>query len=392
MSAGLGLKLVCRILTTTTTAITRAFTLIYTLSLLTVFTRIQLNLLGRRSYISSVISLATPANEDTIRLEDNDDDDLTHTLGDDLETNRRYLAFSWWLLHPGWKKLMDRVQEVVTEVFGSLNPREDISLSKLSELTVQFRMEMEGSTEEDRRFVLPSLFYPKKSFTANGCRFRSWLSYLLPPREEEEELLPKTGVLGVTGDTSPQTSSALRHLLDETADLIESPSFSHVLTLLNNEAFSTLIEKKCATDAFKSPMDPATVQSLPSLASVPEPKTKLANVLAVMARQAHVIGNGANPPNEYLTVMEQNVRQLEAFAAVIYSSNLNLEIPGSDAKDGSGAPLMADPDSPPVMVNLDEDQSIPSPVAADQDPASAFEKAWGKAVDEDEKQPLNEQR
>lgn len=139
---------------TKTTAITRAFTLIYTLSLLTIFTRIQLNLLGRRSYLSSVISLATPpANESTIRLEDHDDDDLTHTLGDDLETNRRYLAFSWYLLHPGWKKLMDRVQELVTEVFSPLNPREDISLSKLSELTVQVRMKMEGSTEEERRSV-----------------------------------------------------------------------------------------------------------------------------------------------------------------------------------------------------------------------------------------------
>ena len=368
-------------------AITRAFTLIYTLSLLTVFTRVQLNLLGRRSYLSSVISLATPANEDTIRLEDHDDDDLTHTLGDDLETNRRYLAFSWWLLHPGWKKLMERVQEVVTEVFGSLNPREDISLTKLSELTVQFRMEMEGSTEEDRRFVFFFLFIFSKDSQLTGSRFRSWLSYLLPPREEEEELLPKTGVLGVTGDASPQTSSALRHLLDETADLIESPSFSHVLTLLNNEAFATLIEKKCATDAFKSPLEPDTVQSLPSLASVPEQKTKLANVLAVMARQAHVIGNGANPPNEYLTVMEQNVRQLEAFAAVIYSSNLNLDIPGSDAK--GGGPLMADPDSPPIMVHAEEDQTAS---AVDQDPATAFEKAWGKAVDEDEKQPLNEQR
>lgn len=54
---------------------------------------------------------------------------------------------------------MGRVQEVVTEVFGSLNPREDISLSKLSELTVQFRMEMEGSTEEDRRYVLSCLVF-----------------------------------------------------------------------------------------------------------------------------------------------------------------------------------------------------------------------------------------
>lgn len=135
-------------------AISRAFTLIYTLSLLTVFTRIQLNLLGRRNYLSSVISLATPpADASTIRLEDHDDDDLTQTLGNDFETNRRYLAFSWWLLHRGWKQLMDRIQTVVTEVLGPLNPREDISLSKLSELTVQIRMKIEGSTEEERRYV-----------------------------------------------------------------------------------------------------------------------------------------------------------------------------------------------------------------------------------------------
>lgn len=49
---------------------------------------------------------------------------------------------------------MERVQAAVTEIFGPLNPREDISLSKLSELTVQLRMKIEGSTEEDRRYIL----------------------------------------------------------------------------------------------------------------------------------------------------------------------------------------------------------------------------------------------
>jgi peroxin-3 len=38
---------------TQTLAVTRAFTLIYTLALLTLLTRIQLNLLGRRSYLSA---------------------------------------------------------------------------------------------------------------------------------------------------------------------------------------------------------------------------------------------------------------------------------------------------------------------------------------------------
>lgn len=135
-------------------AITRSFTLIYTLSLLTIFTRIQLNLLGRRNYLSSVISLATPADASTIRLEDHDDDDLTQTLGNDFETNRRYLAFSWWLLHCGWKNLMKEVQAAVEETFGPLNPREDISLGRLSDLTLEVRKRVEGATEEDRKYVL----------------------------------------------------------------------------------------------------------------------------------------------------------------------------------------------------------------------------------------------
>lgn len=123
--------------------------------MLTIFTRIQLNLLGRRNYLSSVISMATPpADGSTIRLEDHDDDDLTQTLGNDFETNRRYLAFSWWLLHRGWKQLMEEVQAAVTEVFGPLNPREDISLSKLSDLILQVRGKIEGETEEDRKYVV----------------------------------------------------------------------------------------------------------------------------------------------------------------------------------------------------------------------------------------------
>lgn len=124
--------------------------MIYTLALLNIFTRIQLNLLGRRNYLSSVISLAKPVSESTISLEDHDDD-MTQTLGDDFNTNRRYLAFSWWLLHRGWKEMMERVQPVVEEFFGPLNPRDDISLDKLSELTLEIRKKVEGSTETERR-------------------------------------------------------------------------------------------------------------------------------------------------------------------------------------------------------------------------------------------------
>lgn len=44
-----------------------------------------------------------------------------------------------------------------------------------------------------------------------------------------------------------------------------------------------------------------------------------------MTRQAHAIGNGI--PNEYVQAIE-TVKELEAFAAVIYSSNFELEAVG----------------------------------------------------------------
>ena len=48
---------------------------------------------------------------------------------------------------------MDQVRVAVSEVFGPLNPREDITLSKLSELTLRVRKNVEGSTEQERRWV-----------------------------------------------------------------------------------------------------------------------------------------------------------------------------------------------------------------------------------------------
>ena len=133
-------------------AITRSFTLLYTLSLLTLLTRIQLNLLGRRNYLSSVVSLANHnPNESTISLENHDTESMEKAYGNDFETNRKYLTFSWWLLHRGWKAVMAKVQEAVIESFGPLNPRDDLTLAKLSELTLEVRKKVEGATEQDRR-------------------------------------------------------------------------------------------------------------------------------------------------------------------------------------------------------------------------------------------------
>jgi peroxin-3 len=148
------------------TAITRSFTLIYTLALLTLLTRIQLNLLGRRSYLSSVVSLATGGmDQSTISLENHDDDNPDQAYGNDFETNRRYLTFSWWLLHRGWRDVMLKVEAAVKEVFGSLSPRDDVTMERFSELTLEVRKKVEGETEAERQSS-------------------KWLQYLLPPKEQ----------------------------------------------------------------------------------------------------------------------------------------------------------------------------------------------------------------
>jgi hypothetical protein len=264
-----------------------------------------------------VVSLATGGLENsTISLENNDDDNSDQAYGNDLETNRRYLTFSWWLLHRGWKEVMHKVEAAVTEVFGPLSPRDDISMTKFSELTLEVRKKIEGATEAERTE-------------------KQWLEYLLPPQEQEEYVLNESGMIGSSQEGlpgKPLITPSLRRLLDETADLIDSPPFTHVLTLLLDAGYSTLVDNKIASQAYKVPQE-AQATSTSQVIELVDPKpVKLPVVLATLSRQAHSIGNGM--PNEYLQSME-TVRDLEAFAAVVYSSNWeNDMVPLDDEEPG----------------------------------------------------------
>ncbi|KAI0202272.1 Peroxin-3 family protein [Astrocystis sublimbata] len=308
----------------TISSITRAFTLVYTLALLTMLTRIQLNLLGRRSYLSSVVSLATGAAQSTISLENNDDDNMEQTYGSDFETNRKYLTFSWWLLNRGYTDVMEKVESVVRDVFGHLSPRDLLSFDTFSQLVLEVRKKVERTSDDNRP----------------GSQ---WLPFLLPPHPLEDFVLKESGVLGDSATATTNLSSslmafsptttitpALRRLLDETSDLVESPAFCHVLTRLLDAGFFVLLNKKLLAGAFDCTA-PAPAAEVPQPQAELQPSTTdptsrailLPKILSVLTRQAHVVGNGM--PNEYLQEME-HVQDLEAFAAVVYSSNWESEI------------------------------------------------------------------
>lgn len=351
-------------------SITRALSLLYTISLLTMLTRIQLNLLGRRTYLSSVVALASPpapVEESKISLENKDDDNYDNIYGNDFETNRKYLTFSWWLLHRGSKQITDRVMAAVKEVFGGVNIREDISLERLSDLIMQVRKKVEGATEQERRNM-------------------QWLQYMLPPKEDESFVIRQSTMSESEDALSPEdrvddpmTASAveaeevaesLRRLLDETSDLIDSPTFIHVLTRLLDTSFSHLVDYRIATEAYKSggPPAPGTGIEEPRITEITDTKCKVAHILPIFCKQAHTIAAGSGEldaiagaaaqqslGNEYLAAID-HVHDLSAFAAVIYSSNFEYEVAGSPNTTGSsseGAASQPAVDIPTAVPDVD---------------------------------------
>lgn len=195
---------------------------------------------------------------------------------------------------------------------------------------------------------------------SNFVRSSKWLPYLLPTQDQEAYVLHESGM---SASASSATSASLRRLLDETSDLIDSPTFSHVLTLLLDAAFSHLIDNKISQLSYKIPPTSASSARVQEIVNPSDAKAKVANSLAVFCRQAHAIGSGAN--NEYLSAIE-TVRDLEAFAAVVYSSNFEFESPEAGA--GNGVQTTAGLDSVA--------ESARTSLVAD----SGFETAWGKAL------------
>ena len=109
-------------------------------------------------------------------------------------------------------------------------------------------------------------------------------------------------------------------------------------------------------------------------------KAKLATILAVITRQAHAIGNGV--PNTYVQAME-SVRELEAFAAVVYSSNfaaegvLAGEVDGEGVTEGGKARMVDVPEEGAAEGDLvDKGEGKFERVAADEEGNGLVARTW----------------
>jgi peroxin-3 len=115
-------------------AFTRTLTILYSTTLLSLFTGVQLTLLGRLKYVQSIIQLE---REERLRdrfelnfsptslvfgglanmLDYGDEPSPEEDEGISEDMELKYLTLSWWILHVGWKDVSERVRRGVEEVF-----------------------------------------------------------------------------------------------------------------------------------------------------------------------------------------------------------------------------------------------------------------------------------
>lgn len=280
-----------------TKSFTRTFTSIYSVTLLTLLTHIQLNLLGRFTYIWSVSVLNK--SEPTIRLQQEGEEPDVGFLDPQIE--RMFLSASWWLLHRGWKQCAERVQKAVDQVVSGIPLKSTLDYSEAEQLLHNLRRAIEFDDEGK---------------PINYCK------WMLPDTDKEElEFIRGAGFDDDYQKESTNNSSStitLKKLLDETKDFIDSPDFNQVLGSCLDEVFAIFDHHAFVTALLPAnePMASSIreVTAAEALTLVQGKRVSLANLLPTIGRQSHLVIAG----NEYLNAFAY-IKELQAFSALIYT-------------------------------------------------------------------------
>lgn len=282
---------------------TRTLTILYSISLLSLFTHIQLSIIGRSRYIQSILQL----EEDERMREDIADrlsiyslfwgeggleeQDAARRFGEEEEieheTEMKYLTLSWWILHVGWKDVGERVRRAVEEVFEGVSLKTKLTVVDVHRLLsdVRRRVEYEVTFEGKERRI-------------------NFISTLLPPTPETLQHVLTQGGIPLRSATAPD--ARFHQLVTETHTYLHSASCARVLEVCLDRA-TEVLDVGIQQHVFGR-----------SDATIPgeEGRERLAGMLPGLARWCHLALEGL--PNVLVDALA-NVREMEAFSAIIYS-------------------------------------------------------------------------
>ena len=123
--------------------ITRTLTLLYTVSGLFLITRLQLNILARRSYLESAIQMAG------VKSTNNDIDPHENYI-----IEQSYLSLSWWLLNKGWSNLSSIIEALVVKNLKNYSKTE-LSINEFEFDLIEIINEINSNNKE---YILANLF------------------------------------------------------------------------------------------------------------------------------------------------------------------------------------------------------------------------------------------
>jgi len=289
--------------------VTRTLTILYSTTLLSLFTTIQLTVLARSKYVHSILQ-----QERDERLRERfefsasvssifwggvgnlldpenlagDDEEVDEEISEQIEI--KYLTLSWWILHVGWKDVADRVRRGVEEVFEGVSLKTKLGTLELHRLVSDVRRRVEHEV----------------TFEGNERRI-NFLSSLLPPTAETMQHVLTQG--GISPHLAAHHDPTFTSLLDETRSLLTSSDFERVLELGLDRAMEVLfdgLQKNVFIDS-NSPLDEPQDFS----------RMRLAGLLPGLARWSHLALNGL--PNELVDNLT-GVREVAGFSAIIFST------------------------------------------------------------------------
>ncbi|OSX56831.1 hypothetical protein POSPLADRAFT_1062339 [Postia placenta MAD-698-R-SB12] len=285
---------------------TRTLTALYSITLLSLFTHIQLSLLGRSKYIQSVKQMERDerireqlhyASTDFSHLWSSGDlpsaDELDERESLSEETEHKFLTLSWWILHVGWKDVGERVRRGVEDVFEEVSLKSKLTINDLFRLVsdVRRRIEYEVTFEGHERRI-------------------NFVSALLPPTTETLQHVLTQG--GIPPHIAGAPDLQFHALLEEARTHILSASGQRVLEVCLDEAtetlFSALQRQVFNSGAARYGVDTDDVE---------QPRERLAAMLPGLARWCHRAFDAL--PNELVDGLG-NLRDMEAFSAIVFSS------------------------------------------------------------------------
>ncbi|CAK7896386.1 peroxisomal biogenesis factor 3 [[Candida] anglica] len=289
--------------------ITRFLTLVYSMGGLLIITRLSMNILARRSYLESAVSMAgknkNPPRSSAPSL---------HSMSEsqDYYSEQSYLSLSWWLLNKGWIQLADAIEPLVVTHFESVNARSELSIDEFESILSKVVGELNSA---HYRSVVVSAIFPPNSQDA----LIETLSNTTP------EIIPELY----------QQDSTLIKLVDETYYFIhEDPLFLDTYyNLVENSALVTLSQNLSATLEPERLLALDAVENADSnskifeVEAIPQGKKfKLASLLAQLSVQSGVLCDTNNLAPSPGSVSDDNDDDDEPTGNVFINNLDSLEI------------------------------------------------------------------